>query len=157
MGPYRPFVVMAALIATVYLAGWFSFVDRGLSDARAHLWSRSASGDLVVVAIDPASLHALRSWPWPWPRRYHGEVLQRLLAAGARRIAFDFDFSSSQNPEDDGALADALASAGPDRVALAVHRQLVRDHTFDTAPLPSFHRHASPASVNSFTGATFPT
>jgi hypothetical protein len=67
MRPYRPFVFVAALIATVYLVSWFSFVDRGLLDARTHLWSRPASGELVLVVIDPASLQALRGWPWPWP------------------------------------------------------------------------------------------
>jgi diguanylate cyclase (GGDEF)-like protein/PAS domain S-box-containing protein len=148
MGPFRPFVFVAVLIATVYQVGWLSFIERGLLDARARLWSRPASGELVVVAIDPASLHALRRWPWPWPRRYHAEVLKRLLAAGARRIAFDFDFSSSQTPEDDRALADALAIAGPHRVALAVHRQLVQDRIFDTGPLPRFRSYASLASIN---------
>ena len=69
MRPYRPFVFVAALIATVYLVGWFSFVDRGLLDARTRLWSRPASGDLVIVAIDSASIRALAQWPWP--RRYH--------------------------------------------------------------------------------------
>jgi PAS domain S-box-containing protein len=148
MRPVRPFVFVAILIATVYLVGWFGFIERSLFDARAHLWSRPASGELVIVAIDPASLHALSGQPWPWPRRYHAEVLERLLAAGALRIAFDFDFSSSQTPEDDQALEEALAVAGPLRVALAVHRQLVRHHVFDTAPLPRFHRHASSASIN---------
>ena len=148
MRPYRPFVFVAALIATIYLVGWFSFVDRGLLDARTHLWSRPASGDLVLVVIDPASLQALRSWPWPWPRRYHAAVLKRLVDAGARRIAFDFDFSSAQTPDDDRALADALAIAGPDRVALAVHRQWVRNQSFDTAPLPSFDLSASRTSIN---------
>ena len=82
MRPYRPFVFVAALVATVYLVGWLSYVDRGLVDARAHFWSRDASGHVVVVAIDPASLYALRHLSWPWPRRYHAEVLERLLAAG---------------------------------------------------------------------------
>jgi diguanylate cyclase (GGDEF)-like protein/PAS domain S-box-containing protein len=148
MRPYRPFGFVAALIATVYLVGWLSYVDRGLLDARAHFWSRQASGDLVVVAIDPASLQALRHLPWPWPRRHHAEVLKRLLAAGAQRVAFDFDFSSSQTPRDDRALAEALAMAGPDRVALAVHRQLVRNQIFDTAPLHTFRGFASWASIN---------
>ena len=148
MRPYRPFVFVAALIATVYLVGWFSFVDRGLLDARTHLWSRPASGDLVLVVIDPASLQALRSWPWPWPRRYHAAVLKRLFDAGARRVAFDFDFSSAQTPEDDRALADAVAIAGPVRVALADHRQGVRNQNFDTTPLPSFDLSASRTSIN---------
>jgi CHASE2 domain-containing sensor protein len=98
-----------------------------------------------VVAIDPASLQALNRWPWP--RRYHAEVLRRLLAAGARRVACDLDFSSSLGAEDDRALEEVLAAAGPERVALAVHRQWAHDRTFDIAPLPGFRPHVSLASI----------
>ena len=49
MRPYRPFVFVAALIATVYLIGWLSYVDRGLLDARAHVWSRNASALCQVL------------------------------------------------------------------------------------------------------------
>jgi diguanylate cyclase (GGDEF)-like protein/PAS domain S-box-containing protein len=143
---YRPFALVALLVSTLYLSGWLESIERDLVDLRARLQARSASGELLIVAIDPASLRALNSWPWP--RRYHAGVLKRLLAAGARRIAFDIDFSSSSTPEDDRAFADALALAGPDRVALAVHRQWVQDQLFDTAPLPSFIRHASATSIN---------
>jgi diguanylate cyclase (GGDEF)-like protein/PAS domain S-box-containing protein len=143
---YRPFALVALLVSTLYLSGWLESIERDLVDLRARLQARSASGELLIVAIDPASLRALNSWPWP--RRYHAGVLTRLLAAGARRIAFDIDFSSSSTAEDDRAFADALALAGPDRVALAVHRQWVEDQLFDTVPLPSFSRHASPTSIN---------
>ena len=143
---HRPFLLLGLLVAALYLGGWLDPIERNLLDLRAHLHMRPASGQLVVVAIDPASLQALQRWPWP--RRYHAEVLRRLLAAGARRVAFDIDFSSSSAPQDDQALEQVLAAAGPDRVALAVHRQWVRDQIFDTAPLPRFHRHVSSASVN---------
>src|SRR5918994_4971414 len=116
MRPYRPFAFVAALIATVYLVDWFSFVDRGLLDARTRLWSRPASGDLVVVAIDSASIRALAQWPWP--RRYHAAAVDRLLAAGARQIAYDIVFSSPSTPSDDLMLANALAAAGPRTVPL---------------------------------------
>ena len=143
---YRPFALVALLVSTLYVSGWLESIERDLLDLRARLQKRPASGELVLVTIDPASLQALNSWPWP--RRYHAQVLERLLAAGARRTAFDIDFSSSSTPEDDRALAAALALAGPDRVAIAVHRQWVRHELFETAPLPSFIRHASAASIN---------
>jgi diguanylate cyclase (GGDEF)-like protein/PAS domain S-box-containing protein len=151
MRPYRPFVFVAALIATVYLVGWFSFVDRGLLDARTRLWSRPASGDLVIVAIDSASIRALAQWPWP--RRYHAAAIRRLLAAGAGRIAYDIVFSSPSTPSDDLMLADALAAAGPERISLPVFRHLRQTHdrgiqAFETAPLAEFGQHASPASIN---------
>ena len=151
MRPYRPFIFVAALIASVYLVGWFGFVDRGLLDARTRLWSRPASGDLVVLAIDSASIRALAQWPWP--RRYHAAAIHRLLAAGASQIAYDIVFSSPSTPSDDLMLADALAAAGPQRLALPVFRHLRQTHDrriepFDTAPLAQFGQHASPASIN---------
>jgi CHASE2 domain-containing sensor protein len=68
MRPYRPFVFVAALITTVYLVGWFNFIDRGLLDARARLWSRPASGDLVIVAIDSASIRGAMALAAPLSR-----------------------------------------------------------------------------------------
>ena len=108
---YRPFALVALLVSTLYVSGWLESIERDLLDLRARLPKRPASGELVLVAIDPASLQALNSWPWP--RRYHAQALERLLAAGARRIAFDIDFSSSSTPEDDRALADGAGAGGP--------------------------------------------
>ena len=150
MPRHRPFLLVGLLVAALYLVGWLDKIERDLIDLRSHLHTRPASGELLVVAIDPASLHALKRWPWP--RRYHADVLERLLAAGARRVAFDIDFSSPSTPEDDRALEAALAAAGPDRVALAVHRQWVRDQIFDTAPCPpSSATSAPPRSTSSRT------
>jgi diguanylate cyclase (GGDEF)-like protein/PAS domain S-box-containing protein len=151
MAPRRPFVFVAALIALVYLADWFSFIDNSLLDARARVWPRPVSGDLVVVAIDSTSLRALAQWPWP--RRYHADVIRRLSDAGAAQIAYDIVLSSPSAPEDDAILAGALAAAGPTRVALPVFRQLRQTQdgrivSFDTAPLARFLRHVSPASIN---------
>jgi diguanylate cyclase (GGDEF)-like protein/PAS domain S-box-containing protein len=143
---HRPFALVALLIAATYLAGWLDPVEQDLVDLRSRLDSRPASGDLLLVLIDPASLQALNSWPWP--RRYHATALRHLIAAGASRVAFDIDFSSSSTPLDDRALADALAVAGPERVALAVHRQWTGNEVFDAIPLPQFERHVSPASIN---------
>ena len=119
---YRPFALLGALVAAVYLAGWLDPLERGLTDLRAGLVERTASGDLLIVAIDPASLQALEGWPWP--RRYHAEAIARLLAAGADRIVYDLDFGAPSHPGDDGALAQALAHAGAGRVAMPVFRHL---------------------------------
>jgi diguanylate cyclase (GGDEF)-like protein/PAS domain S-box-containing protein len=145
MPRHRPFLLAGLLIAGLYIGGWLDKSERDLIDLRARLHARAASGELLVVAIDPASLQALNRWPWP--RRYHAEVLRRLLAAGARRVAFDLDFSSSFGAEDDRVLEEVLAAAGSKRVALAVHRQWVHDRIFDTAPLPGFRPHVSLASI----------
>jgi diguanylate cyclase (GGDEF)-like protein/PAS domain S-box-containing protein len=151
MQPYRPFALLGALVAMVYLAGWFDAIERSLSDLRAGLVERTASGDLLIVALDPVSLHALERWPWP--RHYHAEAIERLLAAGAVRIAYDVDLRAPSQPAEDQALALALAQAGPERIALPVFRHLrqITDNLiepFDTAPLPLFGEHVSTVSID---------
>jgi diguanylate cyclase (GGDEF)-like protein/PAS domain S-box-containing protein len=131
------FAALGVVVAIVYLSGGLSFVERYLLDARAGLGSRPATGDVVIVAIDPESLRSLEVWPWP--RRHYADVIEALLAAGAGRIALDLDLSSSSRPSDDRRLADVLAAAGPRRVALPRFRQLrpARDDTLevvDTGP-----------------------
>lgn len=122
MQHYRPFALLGALVAAIYLAGWFDLIERHLSDLRAGITEQAASGDLVIIAIDPASLQAIEQWPWP--RHYHAEAIDRLVEAGAARIAYDIDLSGRSRPEEDQQLADALASAGPERIALPVFQHL---------------------------------
>jgi PAS domain S-box-containing protein len=140
--------VMAALV--VAGLGGLAPLEHRLMDLRFELLQRPASGDLVVVEVDSASLTALGVWPWP--RDLHAALIDRLLAAGARGVAFDVDFSSASTPAADAALAGALAHAGH-RVVLPVFKQygsLARrdDDLRYTAPLPMFSAHAPLASVN---------
>jgi diguanylate cyclase (GGDEF)-like protein/PAS domain S-box-containing protein len=151
MQHYRPFALLGALVALVYLAGWFDPIERALSDWRAGLVQRAASGDLLVVALDPVSLQALERWPWP--RRYHAEAIERLLAAGAVRIAYDVDFSAPSQPGDDRMLAEALAHAGPERIVLPVFRYLRqttdnRIEPVDTGPLAPFRDHVGVVAID---------
>ena len=76
--------------------------------------------DTAVVAIDPRSLRAHPEWPWP--RALHARAVRALDRAGARAIAFDVDFSTPRDPEDDARLAEAMRESG--RVVLAAFRQL---------------------------------
>jgi CHASE2 domain-containing sensor protein len=102
-----------------------------------------------VVAIDARSLNEIGVWPWP--RSLHAALLDRLLAAGAQRVAFDIDFSSPSTPEADARLERALRAAGK-RVALAAHRQIQRGANapalIETRPLPRFARHVVVASTS---------
>ena len=76
--------------------------------------------DLVVVAVDESTfnyfgaLHAKNpsiGYQWPFPRRDHAIVIDHLLAAGARLIAFDVQFTEPTDPGDDNALIQAIARA----------------------------------------------
>ena len=49
-------------------------------DVYLRSWSRAPPDDVVIVAIDQASLAQIGRWPWP--RRVHAELIERLAAAG---------------------------------------------------------------------------
>ena len=86
--------------------------DQSLYDAGSWLWQRPTADDLVIIAIDDASLAAIGRWPWP--RAVHAEALERLAAARPRAIALDLLLSEPDaNPQADAALAAALVRAAP--------------------------------------------
>ncbi len=145
-----PFAALGLLIALIYSLGGLEFVERRLLEARFGLTERPATGEVVLVAIDARSLRALNVWPWP--RGYHATVIENLLGAGTRRVAFDVDFSSRSIVEEDRQLAGALA-ASPGHVVLPVFHQWERDaegrfRLSVTEPLPQFRRHALLATIN---------
>ncbi|WP_316977120.1 CHASE2 domain-containing protein [Shumkonia mesophila] len=119
-----PFLVAFLLVASAYMLAGFQFLEYRLMDLRFGLIFRPATGALVLVDIDPASLNEIGVWPWP--RTDHAKVVRLVEAAGAKRIAADIDFSSRSTPTDDRALAEAFASANR-KVILPVFRQ------FDTS------------------------
>jgi signal transduction histidine kinase/CHASE2 domain-containing sensor protein len=137
-------------VASAHLLGWMAPVENLLRDQRFSAFPRKASGDVVFVAIDPHSLRGLDGWPWP--RRLHAALIDRLTAAGARRIAFDIDFSAYATPEDDDALEAAIRRAG-DRVILPTFRQQLKFGAagrarVKTHSLPQFTEHASSAEID---------
>ena len=141
--------VIAALCLLLYAAGLLAPIDRLLGDARFSLAQRAASDRLGLVEIDPRSLAELEQWPWP--RRWHAELIDRLVAAGASEIAFDVDFSARSTPGDDAALEAALARAG-EKVILPVFHQTGRaeDQRIEivrTEPLDRFARHVQLGGV----------
>ncbi|MBE0531944.1 MAG: CHASE2 domain-containing protein [Rhodospirillales bacterium] len=119
-----PFLVAFLLVASVYALEGFQFLEFRLMDLRFGLIFRPATGALVLIDIDPASLNEIGVWPWP--RTDHAKVVRLVDSAGATRIAVDIDFSSHSTPSNDRALADAFAGAER-KVILPVFRQ------FDTS------------------------
>ncbi|HST42429.1 MAG TPA: adenylate/guanylate cyclase domain-containing protein, partial [Conexibacter sp.] len=71
--------------------------------------------DLLIVEIDDAAYNRLG---FPFPRRLHARAIDALLAAGARTVAYDVQFSEpSPRPADDRAL---LRAAADPRVVFGV-------------------------------------
>lgn len=77
---------------------------------------RRAPEEVVVIAIDDATVAAAGAYPLP--RRALAGLIRGLAAAGPRAIALDVLFLEAGEPEADRDLAEALA-AGPSILALA--------------------------------------
>jgi CHASE2 domain-containing sensor protein len=92
------------------LIGFGEVAEDWLRVARNNFHKHQASGDVVILPIDDKSLHEIGNWPWP--RRTDAQLIDRLTAAGARRIFFDVNFSFVSNPQDDDAFADAIKRSG---------------------------------------------
>ncbi len=145
-----PHLLVFAGVAALYLSGGLNFVEYRLTDLRFQLAQRDAGGGLVLVEIDPASLQEIEVWPWP--RGLYAVALDKLLAAGARRVAFDVDFSTPSVPEEDRRLEKALARSDG-KAILPVFKQFSsagdggRRLTL-SVPIAEFRQHARLAFIN---------
>src|SRR5262245_24365826 len=132
-------ILVCLVVLLLYGFHLLDFAERSLTDLRFGLLPRDATGEIVVVKIDPASL--AEQGVWPWSRSLHADLPDRLFAAGAQEVALDIDFSSRQNPVDDARLAEALRKYG-NRVILAVLMQEDRHSPAKsvayTQPIPEF-------------------
>ncbi len=145
MKQYQPHILVACLLVLALLTGLRGTLQDALTDLRFRSFSRQASGDIVLVAINSPSIRAIGVWPWP--RTLHAELIDKLRQAGASDILFDIDFSSPSNAASDQSLLEALKRADGS-VALAAFKQPVSGEAHVTRPLAQFAEHAWPALVN---------
>ncbi len=125
-GPRRQRRKMLALLAVAVLGAGIGAIAYGTHvlrrtelqsiDARFSIRGRQAPpADVVLVAIDPATLLALRNLhlqsEFPFPRRYDAEVVDHLRMAGAKVIAMDMEFTHPTDESDDIALFEAIGRA----------------------------------------------
>lgn len=137
---------VAAALALLIGGGGTTF-ENGLRTLRNMIRSHDASGEVHIVEIDKRSIEAIRQWPWP--RRYHAQAIDALRVAGARSIAFDVDFSSESNAEDDFLLARALARA-KGSVVLPALRQPAGSNSRDfieSEPIPALREQSFAGAV----------
>ncbi len=125
MKQYRAHLLVAFALAIVLLGGLHHGLQNTLTDFRFRWTPREATGDIVVVAIDPSSIE--RVGVWPWPRQIHAELISKLDTVDVRDIVFDVDFSSPSNPDADAAFIKALKDAGGS-VVLPSFRQSTHGH-----------------------------
>lgn len=112
-GSLRPIVVITVALAVgaasiaAYATDALRRLEADTVDARFELRETKRPGDVVFVAIDDVTFDELRL-QWPFPRSLHGRAIDRLRKAGARTIGYDVQFTEPSDPDEDGALYDAL-------------------------------------------------
>jgi adenylate cyclase len=113
-------LVVAILAVGVGVGAYATHLLRGSElqtiDARFSIRGKQAPpADVVLVAIDPATLQELRNRQlpseFPFPRRYYAKVIDNLRKAGAKVIAVDIEFTHPTVQREDDELFEALAAA----------------------------------------------
>ena len=133
---------------TLSLVGLGEDVERQLSNARAEIMEKPASGQVVIVEIDAKSMQAIERWPWP--REYYARAVDRLNDAGVSQIAFDIDFSARSTEAQDRIFADAIDRSAA-TIILPTFRQRASDERLEfveSLPLDILRKNAFLSSVN---------
>ena len=107
-------LVCMAVMALTALACWWHWtwhLDQAVYDAAQSTWTRPAPRDVVIVAIDEASLQAVGRWPWK--RAVHAQVLDQIQQAHPKAVLLDLLLSEPDpDPNQDRLLANALRKLG---------------------------------------------
>jgi adenylate cyclase len=86
-------------------------LDYRMKDARFRIRGPvTPDKNVVVIAIDHASIKELGRWPWS--REVTGRLIENLSLYGAKVTALDIVFSEPQNQVADAALANSIAKSG---------------------------------------------
>src|SRR5215475_8672165 len=124
-GAYRAVWLIAIVLASVSIGVGLSWRIPEL-DLAAYDWLLRSRGkiappsEIVIIAIDEASIARLGRFPWP--RALMARGLERISAARPKAIALDVLYSEPTAPADDQSLADAIARAGNVVVAAQLTR-----------------------------------
>ncbi len=133
-------VFLAAL--GIHWSGWLAVLELKSLDHRFHRFANPAEAghDIVLVAVDEASLEAYGRWPWSRDR--YGYVVHYLKQAGARAVVFDILFSEpdSAAEEFDEVFAREMQEAGNVFLPLLLQNDAVRQQ-----PLPDLLKKATVA------------
>jgi diguanylate cyclase (GGDEF)-like protein/PAS domain S-box-containing protein len=107
--------------------------DNLFYDLESTVITSPVNDDIVIVAIDDASLKKLGRWPWS--RAIHARLIDQLTTAGVAGIAMDILFMEPDlaHPENDHLLASAIRRNG--RTVMPVLTSIQGDHFVITKPL----------------------
>ncbi|MCS4292001.1 CHASE2 domain-containing sensor protein/signal transduction histidine kinase [Comamonas sp. BIGb0152] len=131
-------LALAALL--LGLVAWASLrhqprvINTFVQDITGWLSAPQPRDDIVIVAIDDASLQSVGRWPWS--RAVHAQLIARIAAQQPKALGVDVLFSEPdwQRPQDDAQLAQAIAQAG--NVVLPVDWRMANVDIGAELPLP---------------------
>ncbi|MDE2457233.1 MAG: CHASE2 domain-containing protein, partial [Burkholderiales bacterium] len=104
--------LLALLAAGLALGGWAWRLDALVYDLGLSFSPRTVPQDVVIIAIDDASVAAIGRWPWP--RAVHATLLDRLAHSHPRAVLLDLVLSEPDpDPRQDRLLARAMAEGAP--------------------------------------------
>ncbi|SHN49645.1 EAL domain-containing protein [Erythrobacter sanguineus] len=136
-------------------------VEDGFRAARAQLRLRPAPQDIVVVAIDDASLDELQV---AIPSRFHDSaVIDRLIDAGAQKVVFDRAHADPETPAADAMFAQTLeAQRGKVWLGTTSPVDTMLQKSDGILPAPQFRSKANWAGMDGWgapfaLSSTFPT
>lgn len=94
------------------------------------------SSDILIVAIDEPSLHALGRWPWS--REVHATLIEQLGEAGVQSIVLDILLvEPSRSPEEDALLAEAMRRNGNVYIPVALMSEHISEYGMRDILMPS--------------------
>ncbi len=136
-------LILLTLAFVIHTTQLFSRVDNLIFDYGQKLTKTVAPDDVIIIAIDQASLSQIGRWPWS--REVHANLLQRLKLEETAVIGLDVIFAEPEqaNPAADALLAKAIAESG--KVVLPVLLETVRANgqVIETLPLPALMQYAA--------------
>ena len=140
-------LLWTALAGMIFgLVGLGEPIEDILRTTRNSLHWHKASGDIVLVKIDDASLR--QAGRWPWPRGYHARLTDSLTRAGAKRIFFDIAFFGRTDPQNDRLLEEAFRRSKRVIIASRTRSGPLSGLEKEVTPLPLFRGHAKMATIS---------
>jgi diguanylate cyclase (GGDEF)-like protein/PAS domain S-box-containing protein len=95
-----------AVVVVFRASGFLAPLENSFADLRARWSEHQVSSDIVIVAMDDASVAKLGSWPWP--RRLHAALLGEIAKASPGSVFIDVELGSRSDAIDDAQLESAL-------------------------------------------------
>lgn len=117
--------------------------DNLLYDAQLSFWTRPATSEVIIVAIDDESLNELGRWPWP--RSTHARLIHKIDAESPKAIGLDIIFNEpdAHDPVSDIMLARAMRASKKVVLPVFMAKKSTNAYPIEALPLPEFTDNAA--------------